>query len=147
MPDMMTIWLAILIISVVVEVATTGLVSIWFCFGAAAAMLMAALKLPEVFQIIVFFVVSLVLLFITKPLVKRFIYSKNTHTNADRILEQKGIVTQEVNNLKGTGAIKVDGKEWTARSAIDQEVIAVGTEVTIKEIQGVKAIVLKYQEK
>lgn len=138
---MVTTWMVLLVIFVVVEVLTAGLVSIWFCFGAAAAMLVASLQGDLALQIIVFLVVSIVLLVGTKPFVKKFLSSKTVRTNADAILEQKGIVTEEINNIQAMGTIKIGGKTWTARSVVPDQIIPVGTEVRVKEIQGVKAIV------
>lgn len=138
---MVTTWMVLLVIFVVVEVLTAGLVSIWFCFGAAAAMLVASLQGDLALQIIVFLVVSIVLLVGTKPFVKKFLSSKVVRTNADAILEQKGIVTEEIDNIRGMGAVKIGGKIWTARSTVPDAVIPVGTEVRVREIQGVKAIV------
>lgn len=142
--NMVTVWLLLLIVFVVGEVATAGLVSIWFCFGALAAMAMAALKLDVAFQVIVFFVVSIVLLVVILPFARRWMKNRPAEaTNADRILRGKGIVTEEINNVAGTGAIKIDGKVWTARSAVEDEVIGVGQEVVVLEIRGVRAIVNK----
>ena len=39
---MNVIWLILFVIFVIAEIATAGLVSIWFCFGALAAMLAAS---------------------------------------------------------------------------------------------------------
>ncbi|MGI6030894.1 MAG: NfeD family protein [Eubacteriales bacterium] len=138
--NMVAVWLVLLIAFVVGEVATAGLVSIWFCFGALAAMIMAVLSLDVAFQIIVFFVVSIVLLLITKPFVKRFLSSRPVATNADKILGGKGIVVETIDNVKGSGAIKIDGKVWTARCTQDV-VIPAGKEVQVVEIRGVRAIV------
>lgn len=142
--EMRAVWLILFILFIIAEIATAGpLISIWFCFGALAAMLAAGAGLSLFPQLIVFVVVSIALLIMTKPLVKKYVNNKSVKTNADRILDLKGIVTEEINNLKGLGSIKVDGKEWSARNAEGEEVIPAGTEVVIVEIQGVKAIVKK----
>ena len=46
----------------------------------------------------------------------------------------------DIDNLEATGAVAVDGKVWTARSA-DGGVIAPGAVVTVERIEGVKLIV------
>jgi membrane protein implicated in regulation of membrane protease activity len=71
---------------------------------------------------------------------------KTITTNADRILKEQGIVEEEINNLKGQGAIKVDGKSWTARNVDDDTVIPVGAKVTVVGIEGVKAMVKLVEE-
>ena len=47
------------------EVATLGLTSIWFAGGAVVAVIAAALQAPIWLQILLFFAVSLLLLFFT----------------------------------------------------------------------------------
>ena len=79
-------------------------------------------------------------LVITRPLVKKYIRPKKEHTNADRVLNQTGIVVEEIDNVKATGQVKVDGKIWTARSA-DGTVIPYDSIVKTEKISGVKLIV------
>ena len=52
------------------------------------------------------------------------------------------IVSAEIDNLKSTGQVIINGVEWTARSK-NSDIIEPGTEVVIDEISGVKAIVEK----
>lgn len=67
MGEMMIIWLVVLILSIVVEVATMGLTSIWFAGGALVAVLATVLGLPIFIQVLLFFLVSLLMLFFTRP--------------------------------------------------------------------------------
>ncbi len=62
---------------------------------------------------------------------------KREPTNADRIIGSSAIVTEELNP---TGTVKVDGKEWRARTQ-EKRTISVETEVTILAIQGVTLII------
>jgi membrane protein implicated in regulation of membrane protease activity len=79
-------------------------------------------------------------LVITRPLVKKYIHPHKEHTNADKVLDQIGVVTQDIDNINAKGQVKVDGKTWTAR-AIDNSLIPSGSEVKIEKIEGVKLIV------
>ena len=47
--------------------------------------------------------------------------------------------------MRGTGAVKISGKVWTARSA-DDAVFAPGAPVRIARIEGVKVIVKALDE-
>jgi len=85
--------------------------------------------------------VSIILLLGTRPFIKKYIKPQISATNADRILNMRGIVEEEINNLKGQGAVLVDGKSWTARNLAGEEVIKKGEEVKIIRIEGVKAMV------
>lgn len=135
-----TLWLIVMVLFLVVEAATVGLVCIWFAVGALAALIGALLGADIWLQIVLFLVVSAVALYFTRPLVKKYVNSKVEPTNADMVIGKECRVTETVDNIAGTGAVYVDGKTWTARSESD-EVIPEGTLVTAKSIDGVKLIV------
>ena len=137
---MTTFWLIVMVLFLVVEAATVGLVCIWFAVGALLALLAAMCGAPLWLQIVLFLVASAATLYFTRPLVKRYVNSRVEPTNADMVIGKECRVTETVDNIAGTGAVYVDGKTWTARSA-DDEVIPEGTLVTAKSIDGVKLIV------
>ncbi len=145
--NMMLIWLILFIVFLVVELVTAGaLVSVWFCVGALAALVAAYFGAGIGIQITLFVVVSLGLLLVTKPLLKKYMDPKIAATNADRILKNRGIVEEEINNLKGQGAVKIDGKSWTARNVDGDAIIPVNSEVLVVGIEGVKAMVRMTKE-
>lgn len=135
------LWLGLLIVFLVVEAITLGLTTIWFAGGALASFLAALFGAPLPMQIGLFFVVSLVLLFFTRPAAVRFMNQKTEKTNVDSLLGEKALVTETIENLKGTGRVKVRGVDWTARTKEDTTVIPVDTIVTVQKVQGVKLIV------
>ena len=137
---MTTFWLIVMVLFLVVEATTVGLVCIWFAVGSLAALLAAMCGAQLWLQIVLFLVVSAATLYFTRPLVKRYVNSKVEPTNADMVIGKECRVSETVDNIAGTGAVYVDGKTWTARSA-DDEVIPEGTLVTAKSIDGVKLIV------
>ncbi len=137
---MTTFWLIVMVMFLVVEATTVGLVCIWFAVGSLAALLAAMCGAQLWLQIVLFLVVSAATLYFTRPLVKRYVNSKVEPTNADMVIGKECRVTETVDNIAGTGAVYVDGKTWTARSEND-ELIQAGTLVTAKSIDGVKLIV------
>lgn len=139
--NMTVLWLIAMIVLLIVEGVVPGLVSIWFAAGALAALLMALWGLPLWVQFLVFMVVSLVLLFLTRPLAKKYINSRVTPTNADRIVGTDCVVTEEIDNLQGTGAVMADGKEWTARMDNRDGKAPKGSVVKVLRIEGVRLIV------
>ncbi len=56
------------------------------------------------------------------------------------LLVASGIVTKEINSVLGNGQIKIGGEVWSAKVKSDIT-IPEGEEVTITEIDGVKAVV------
>ena len=137
---MTLMWLVALILFGIAEAATVGLVSIWFAAGAAVAMIVSALNGPAWLQVLLFLAVSIVLLALLRPFVNLVSNPNKQPTNADRHIGQQALVIEEINNLAETGAIRLDGIIWTARSETDQ-VIPEGTVITVDRISGVKAFV------
>ena len=98
------------------------------------------------FQLVIFAAVSALALAVTRPLVARFGRSRHEPTNLDRVIGRTAGVTEDIDNDAATGAVYVDGKTWTARSA-GGEVIPAGSRVQIQRMEGVKLFVKKSEEK
>lgn len=141
MSEVMIIWLIILIVAIAVEVYSMGLTSIWFAGGAMVAILAELLHVPVFIQVILFFAVSLVLLFFTRPVAVKYFNRDRVKTNVESMVGRQAVVTSEIDNLQGIGQVTVGGQEWSARSADDRLRIAVGNVVNVISISGVKLIV------
>ena len=134
-------WVVALVVFLIVEAVTAGLVSIWFVFGSLVALICAALGAAVWLQIFWFVIVSVATLVLTRPLAKRYVDSRSVATNADRSIGRAAVVTERIDNLAATGAVKLDGVVWTARSTDDAVAIEAGERVTVRAIEGVKLIV------
>ena len=134
-------WIAALIFFIIIEAVTVGLASIWFAIGAVAALICSLLHGPIWLQVVWFLAVSVATLILTRPLVKKFMSGKTVRTNADRNIGRTAPVTERIDNLAGTGAVRIDGVTWTARTADDEQTVEAGAMVTVLEIQGAKLIV------
>lgn len=134
-------WVVALVVFLIVEAVTAGLVSIWFVFGSLVALICAALGAAVWLQIFWFVIVSVATLVLTRPLVKRYVDSRSVATNADRSIGRAAVVTERIDNLAATGAVQLDGVVWTARSTDDAVAIETGERVTVRAIEGVKLIV------
>ena len=134
------LWLAFAAAALIVEIATVNLVSIWFVAGAAAAFVSYLLGASLYVQVGVFIVVSALLLVFLMPAARKLVNKNRTATNSDRIIGQEGICTERINNIDGSGQIKVMGNIWSAQS-VNGEEIEKGEYVTVTEIRGVKAVV------
>ena len=146
MDFMIWLWLGAIVLFGVAELITEGMVSIWFLAGAAAALFscIANLSLGGLgttgTQVLVFAVGSAAALAASRPLVRRFMNRPGVPTNLDRVIGMSARVTEDVDNERASGAVYVDGKTWTARSA-DGSVIPAGTQVDVQRIEGVKLLV------
>lgn len=139
-------WLIIVVVLAIVEIATVNLVSIWFCFGALVTMLLTLLGLPFLWQIVVFIAASSLLLVFTRPIVKKHLGIKKEKTNADMVEGKEGVVLADIDNNNPGGLVKVDGREWTAKS-VQNNIIPAGTRVRVLRIEGVKVVVEQLTEK
>ncbi len=139
---MVYVWLAALILFVILEAATVQLVTIWFAAGALAGLITALCSGSIPLQIVLFVVVSVLALILTRPLVKKITAARFSPTNADRFIGQTGVVTRRIDNLQASGEVRVKGTVWTARST-DEGIIEENETVTVKRIDGVKLIVEK----
>ena len=134
------VWIIAVIGFCILEAATLGLTAIWFAIGAFASAIAAILGAGWLMQVVVFIIVSAISMFFTRPIVQDKLKVRNTPTNLDRIIGQNAIVTETIDNEKGTGQVKAGGLVWTAR-AENGEIIEKDAHVVVKSIQGVKAIV------
>ena len=143
---MWQIWLIIAILFFIIEMMGPNFLVFWVGVGALITMVVSIFVDSIVVQIGIFVISSILLLFCTRPFVKKMTKNDITPTNAFANIGKKGIVTQEINSIKGIGQVKVNGEVWSAKSSTD-EIIAEGELIEIIKIDGVKAIVEKSKEK
>jgi len=139
-------WLALLIVLLIIEIITVGLTSIWAAGGALAALILNILGVPFTAQVVVFFLVTFVLLYFTRPFAVKFINKGREKTNYEGIIGKTIRIAETVDNLNQTGRAFVNGQEWTVRSESDEVILEVETLAKVVNISGVKLIVKKYEE-
>lgn len=139
--SMSVIWLVAMVILLIVEAMVPGLISIWFAIGALAALISALFHAPVWLQLVWFFAISILTLVLTRPLVKKYVNSRVTPTNADVVIGKDAVVTERIDNLHSQGAVMLDGKVWTARTEKEQVTVEAGETVRVLRIEGVKLIV------
>ena len=134
-------WLIASAVFLLIEILTLGLTSIWFAGGAVVAAIAALIGVPFLVQMLLFVVVTCLLFALTRPVAKRYLNDRVQKTNTDALIGQQGIVKETINNMESKGLVQLNGQDWTARSVEAGEIIPAGSEVTVKEIRGVKLIV------
>lgn len=137
------LWIILLIVFVLGELATIGLTSIWFAAGALAALITAMAGASPIVQFFVFLAVSILLLAATRPWAHKYVNAKMQRTNADSLVGEIIRISERVSNMDQTGMAVVHGQEWTVRTRNDSEIIEPGEEAKILAISGVKLIVEK----
>lgn len=134
------IWILIAVIFAVIEGFTMGLTTIWFTVGGVAACIVALLGGPLLLQIVVFFIVSIILLYFTRPLAEKRLKIGHEKNNIDQMIGKTCLVTGKIEPYH-TGQAKVNGMVWTAAVKDNKETIEKGQLVRIVGIEGVKLIV------
>lgn len=135
------IWLIMFIVFIVFEIATLGLTTIWFAGGALIAFLLSLANVNTGIQIVVFFGISLLLLFFTRPLARKYVNKNTVKTNVDELVGQVVKCTETIDNYNELGLVRINGNEWMARTTTEGMIIPKDTLVQIVEIKGVKALV------
>lgn len=137
------VWLIISGLFLVLEMITVGFLVFWLAIGALFAMLVSFFTSNLIIQTTVFVISSIGLIFLIKKLNKT---DDTIATNAYSVIGKKAIVTQDIDPTLGYGQIKVNGETWSAKT-ISDNIIPKDSEVIIKNIEGVKAVVELLNEK
>ena len=132
MNNILWVWVGVAVITALIEAATMNLVTIWFVIGSLFALYG---------QILILLIVSIVLLLFTRPLLVKKLQVGKIRTNADSLVGETCFVTEDIDNIKSTGSVRVNGLTWTARSTDDAVKIKKGEKVHVEAIEGVKLIV------
>ncbi|HHX60751.1 MAG TPA: NfeD family protein [Epulopiscium sp.] len=136
------LWFGVAVLFAVIELVTVGFFMIWFGVGALAAMLTALLTNNLLIQFLVFIMVSVALLFMTRKLTSKLTKGKVVATNVDAVIGKIGMVTEDIPALDNPGIVKLAGEMWSAISA-DSQPIEKGTLVEVLQVKGVKLVVQK----
>lgn len=132
------IWLAAALIFVVLEVFTPGFIFACFVVGSVVAGVTSLLTDSYLIQGVVFGVVSLALIPLTRRFAARITKPAPVASNMDAFIGKTAFVKNEVSSTGGQ--IVVDDQVWQARS---EATIAVGEKVRILSVEGAKVIVEK----
>lgn len=135
---MWSFWLIAAGVFFIVELATSGFLIFWLGIAALISMIVSFFPVSISIQATIFVLTSVLLIVLTRPLLDKFLKSKEgsaVSTNIYSIIGKKGIVVEDINNIDYTGKVKVAGELWSATS--DEDLIK-GTHIEVTEVNGVK---------
>ncbi len=135
-------WLLIILFLGTLEAITINLVSIWFVISALCSLILSFFWDNFTIQFAIFVLLGIVLMLLTKKPLEQKLIKQKEKTNLDRIIGMKGIVSENIDEMK-TGEVKVDGKSWSAISSVP---IEKGSIVKVLKIKGVKLEVERWEE-
>ncbi len=138
---MIWVWAGIFILTLVIEIVTVELASIWFTFGSLVAFILALCDVSINIQIIVFLVVSTVLLACLRTIFIRLLKKNNEKTNLDTVIGTTHTLLKGI-GLETLGEIKLNGVVWGVTTENGEQIEA-GEKVQIVEVRGNKFIVKK----
>ncbi|HPG42869.1 MAG TPA: NfeD family protein [Acholeplasmataceae bacterium] len=137
---MVWFWLAFFVIALVVEVITADMISIWFALAAIPSFIIALVfEESLVWQIVSFILISGVLLFLTRPVVKKYLKTNEIKTNVDAMVGVKVQVTKMI-TPENVGRVVFRSLDW---AAISKETINIGEYARVLDVDGNKLIVEK----
>ncbi|OEG70519.1 hypothetical protein ATZ36_04155 [Candidatus Endomicrobiellum trichonymphae] len=134
-------WLIIAAVLIIFEILTS---SVFFFICLAAGSVFAAavsyFNISSWIEFVIFIVVSILSLYLIRPIFKRMISKSETvNSNIDALIGAIAVVTEKITPLK-TGLVKVSGEIWIAESDIELEI---GEAVKIRNIDGTTLTVKK----
>ncbi|MFA6796605.1 MAG: NfeD family protein [Bacilli bacterium] len=139
------IWLAVFVITFIIEALTVDLISIWFSAAALISLVLSFIPgIPFWVEIIVFFITSTAMIFGLKPIATKHLQRKVTKSNIDEIVGKKGVIIKEITPLH-YGEVKINDIIWSALSVDEEKLIPNDTPVEVVAIKGNKLIVKEYQ--
>ena len=147
METMFWVWLGIVAVTLILEIVTLDLVSIWFSIGGVIPLILSAIgEIPIEIQIVVFVVISAVLIIFVRKIAQKFLFkgNENITTNVDALIGKKCRLLEDI-DLEKNGSLKVNDIVWTAKSK-DDKVIKKGQLVEIVGVEGNKMIVQEIKE-
>ena len=138
---MIVIWAVIVAVALLLEFFTVDFYACCFSFGAAVALILAACKVDILWQIVAFFVLSIVAICATRPLVKRFLKKPTVPTNVDQNFGKTTRLLGDV--VDGVSSIKINDVVWKVACdvALKQNDL-----VVIERVEGNKMIVKPAEE-
>ena len=136
------VWIAVAVAAVALEFLTShARVAVWFAPAALVSMVLAFLHVFPWVQILVFLAVAIIFVFFGRAIFSP--RNKSMVTNIDDIIGEKGTVVEKVENIAGSGQVKVRGQSWSARSVSDECDYEPGDVVHVVAVEGVTLICKK----
>ena len=133
------LWLGIFIAALLFEFITADMVSIWFSIAAIPSFILALLNVSPLVQVIVFVVLAVLLLVLTRPVVIKYFKTNEIKTNVDAIIGSVGTCTEKI-VINEIGHVKIKNQLW---SAVSNQTIEIDDHIRVLDVEGVKLVVEK----
>lgn len=137
------LWIIIAAVAILIDIATSSFLFVWFTVGAVAAMIAEVLGVSFGIQVIIFLVVNLITVSLGYPWAKKKFKASVKRTP---LMEETyiGRVMKAEENIGQRAKVKVDGIYWTVQNSGEE--IKAGDNFKIIGIEGIKLIIEKEEE-
>lgn len=139
---MVWVWLGVFLFTILIEALSQDLIAIWFSLGSLISLALSAVpNLPWYVELIVFALVSLFVMVLTRPFAKRLLMNATRYTNIDEFVGKRVNVIKGISKYEN-GEIKINGIIYSACLMEEEyDPIAVDEIVEIVTFKGNKVIV------
>ena len=132
------VWLIIAIAFIIVEIFAAGFFYACFAMGALAAWVSSLITGNPIWQIVVFCVVSIGLIPVSRVFARRVTDESVPQAGADALVGLTGIVTETIRPADDVGKVRVDGQSWRALAEDD---IETGVKIKVTAVRGARLMV------
>ena len=133
-------WIVAIVVFILLEAATSGVVCIWFAGGSLAGLIASLSGANLYLQVLIFLVVSVVCVLLLRKMALKYIKPEISKTNLDRIIGETILINEVLEN--GDGKAVVNDVDWKVKAEKGVE-LQTGDTVTVTAVEGVKLIVRK----
>jgi membrane protein implicated in regulation of membrane protease activity len=137
------IWIIAGVIALIIDLLSGTMFMLWVAGGCFVGGVVAAL-VPELAWApwAAFVASTAVLLYLGRPLARRFQDQKLIPSNVDALVGQEGIVLEPIDPVSNTGRVRIGSEEWRARA--DQHIDS-GERVCVLGVEGATAVVTGWE--
>lgn len=133
---MIIVWAVVIATTLLLEFFTVDFFACCFALGAFVSLILSIFDVAIVWQLVVFFAVSIIAICATRPLVKRFMKKPTVPTNVDQNFGKTTRLLADV--IDGVSSIKINDVVWTATCEVP---LKKDDLVSIERVEGNKMIV------
>lgn len=146
MDTMFWVWMAVIIVTLIVESMTMDLVSIWFTIAAVVPFILAGTRaVGWEIQAIIFIVLSALMIIFLRKITKKWLLRHTSKENLNSNIGKHVKLLDDLND-EDPGHVRINDVIWTAISDSGASILK-GEMVEIVKISGNKVFVRKLNNK
>lgn len=136
------IWLTVFVICIIVESLTFSLTTIWSGFAAFIMIFLSKLAIPLKWQILIFIILTVVFLFVTRPIALKFLKNSKAR-KINSLIDQEVVIVKKIKPFEKGEAKTSNGVVWNVKSEDNTEI----PEKTICKVTNIEGNTLTVKQK